>query len=81
MAQMKAQIKTPEKALAGAAQWMEYQTVNQKVTSWIPSQGTCLGCRPGPQEGTCGRQPHTDVSLSRSLYFSTKNKQNLLIFF
>ena len=69
MAQMKEQIKTPEKAkqngdkqsircrvqntgykdaqelsedlaLAGVAQWIEYQPMNQRVTSSIPSQGT-----------------------------------------
>ena len=36
-------------ALAGVAQWIERQPVNQRVTTLIPSQGTCLGCRPGPQ--------------------------------
>ena len=34
-----------------------------KVTGSIPSQGTCLGCRLGPQWGPCERQPHIDVSL------------------
>ena len=36
-------------ALAGVARWIEHQPVNQRVASSIPSQGTCLGCRPGPQ--------------------------------
>ena len=36
-------------ALAGVAQWIERGPVNQGVASSIPSQGTCLGCRPGPQ--------------------------------
>ena len=36
-------------ALAGVAQWIECLPANQRVTSSIPSQGTCLGCRPGPQ--------------------------------
>ena len=36
-------------ALAGVAQWNEYWPENQRVTSSIPSQGTCLGCMPGPQ--------------------------------
>ena len=36
-------------ALAGVAQWIECQPMNQRVTGSIPSQGTCLGCRPGPQ--------------------------------
>ena len=30
-------------ALAGVAQWIECWPANQKVTSSIPSQGTCLG--------------------------------------
>ena len=37
--------------------------MNRRVAGSIPSQGTCLGCGPGPQEGTLERQPHTDVSL------------------
>ena len=36
-------------ALAGVAQWTECQHENQRVTGLIPSQGTCLGCRQGPQ--------------------------------
>ena len=36
-------------ALAGVAQWIEHGPVNQRVASSIPSQGTCLGCWPGPQ--------------------------------
>ena len=35
--------------LAGVAQWIEHWPANQSVTGSIPSQGTCLGCRPGPQ--------------------------------
>ena len=31
------------------AQWTEGQPVNQRVTSSIPSQGTCVGCGPGSQ--------------------------------
>ena len=50
-------------ALAGVAQWTERRLVKQGVASSIPSQGTCLGCRPGPQEGAHERQPHIDVSL------------------
>ena len=50
-------------ALAGVAQWIEHQAVNRKVASSIPSQGTCLGWRPGPQWGACERQPHINVSL------------------
>ena len=42
-------IKNNSGALAGVAQWIEYQPANQMVAGSIPSQGTCLGCRPGPQ--------------------------------
>ena len=36
-------------ALAGVAQWIERRPENQRAAGSIPSQGTCLGCRPGPQ--------------------------------
>ena len=49
--------------LAGVAQWIEYQPVNQRVIGSIPSQGTSLGCGPGPQWGACERQPHIDTFL------------------
>ena len=52
-----------EKALAGVAQWIESRTVKQRVAGSIPSQGTCLGCGPGPQYGESERQPHIAVSL------------------
>ena len=40
-------------APAGIAQWIEYRPVKQKVMGSIPSQGTCLGCRPSsPVRGT-----------------------------
>ena len=45
----KVEIKNPSAALAGVAQWIEHQTSNQGVVGLNPSQGTCLGCRPGPQ--------------------------------
>ena len=50
-------------ALAGMAQWIEHQPVNQRVASSIPNQGTCLGGRPGPQLVACERQPHIDLPL------------------
>ena len=50
-------------ALAGVAQGVDRQPTNQRVTGLIPSQGTYLGCRPGPQWGTHERQPHIDTSL------------------
>ena len=52
---------------AGVAHWIECQPVNKGVAGLIPSRGTCLGCRLGPQRGTRERQPHIDVSLSFSL--------------
>ena len=36
-------------ALAGVAQWIKCRPVNHRVAGLIPSQGTCLDCRPGPQ--------------------------------
>ena len=41
--------KRCQTALAGVAHWIACRPANQGVTSLIPSQGTCLGCRPGPQ--------------------------------
>ena len=52
------------KAPTGVAQWIECRPANQSVASSIPSQGTWLGCGPGPQSGVHERQPCTDVSLS-----------------
>ena len=34
---------------AGVPPWIECRPVNRRVTTSIPSQGICLGCRPGPQ--------------------------------
>ena len=42
------QLKMEKRALAGVAQWSECRPVNQRVAGSIPSQGTCLGCGPGP---------------------------------
>ena len=53
-------------ALAGVVQWIEYQPANQKAARLIPSQGTCLGCGPGPWLGACERQLQVDVSLPLS---------------
>ena len=50
-------------ALGGVAQWIEHRPANQKAAGLIPSQGTCLGCGPGPQEGVHERQPHIDLAL------------------
>ena len=54
-------------ALAGVAQWIECRPVNQKGTGSIPSQGTCLACRPGPWLGVYKRQL-MDVSLSHRCF-------------
>ena len=50
-------------ALASVAQWIECQPTNQRVTGLIPSQGTRLGCGPGPQHGVHKKQPYIGVSL------------------
>ena len=41
-------LSTINRALADVAQWIEHRPMNQRVPGSIPSQGTCLGCRPGP---------------------------------
>ena len=41
-------LKKKNEALAGVAQWIDCWPVNQRVAGLISSQGTCLGCRPGP---------------------------------
>ena len=53
-------------ALVAVAQWIESWLANQKVTGSIPSQGSHLDCRPGPQVGRCERQL-IDVSLSHDV--------------
>ena len=55
--------KRKTEAIAGVAQWIEHRSVNQRVTSLIPSQGAYLHWRPGPQLQAHERQPHIDVSL------------------
>ena len=45
----------------GSVNWVP--AANQRVASSFPSQGTCLGCRPGPKQGVCKRLPCIDVSL------------------
>lgn len=54
-------------ALAGATQRAERWPENQRVSGSVPGRGTCLGCRPGPQQrGHREGQLHIDVSLFRS---------------
>ena len=36
-------------SLAGVAQWIEHGPARQRAMGLIPSQDTCLGCRPGPE--------------------------------
>ena len=45
-------------ALAGVAQWIECQPVNQRIVSSIPSQGIA-----GPQWGAHEEQSHSNISL------------------
>ena len=61
-------------ALAGVAQWFQCGPANQRVTSSIPSQGTCPGCRPCPQWGAWEATTHWcfSPSLSPSLLLSLK---------
>ena len=42
-------IRKQDPALAGVAQWIECWLVNQRDAGSIPSRGTCLSCKPGPQ--------------------------------
>ena len=56
-------IKKGNVALAGVAQWTGCQPADQKATGLIPSQGTRLGCKPGPWLGVWERQL-IDLSLS-----------------
>ena len=51
-------------ALAGVAQWIECRPADRGVAGLIPSQGTCLGCGPGPQLGR-ERQP---IAISLLLF-------------
>ena len=50
------------------AQGIEWGSVNQKVAGSIPSQGTCLGCGPGPHLG-CARSSQS-VSLLHIYFLS-----------
>ena len=50
-------------ALAGVAQWFECWSADQRVTSSISGQGTCLGCGTSTQWGAYERQPHINVSF------------------
>ena len=60
-------------ALAGVAQWTECRPANGKVTGSTPSQGTCLGCGPGPSWGHWkGNHTLIFLSLSPSLPLSLK---------
>ena len=65
-------------ALAGVAQWIECGPVKQKVAGLIPSQGTCLGCRPSPHLGAHERQPiHVTLPLFSLLPLSLKRNKIL----
>ena len=71
--------KNKLKALTGVAQWIRHCPANQRVASSIPSQDTCLGCRPGHhlemlQEATdwCFSRTSIFFSLSSSLTLSLK---------
>ena len=62
--------KESRKALTGVARWIKHQPVNQRVTGSNPSQGMCLGCRPGsPVWGTQEATTHGCFSSSLSPSF------------
>ena len=52
----------------GCMVWLSSGWSASLQTKWVassrPSQGTCLGCRPGPQLGAHKWQPHIAISLS-----------------
>ena len=74
-------LKVHTFALAGVAQWIERQPMNQRVTGSIPSQGTCLGCKPGLWWGMVVSGNHTLMFLSLSFSLPSplsKNKINTI---
>ena len=73
---LKLQLGIGYLALVGVAQWVEHPPVNRRVACSIPNSGICLGCRPALQQGACGRQPHTDVSLSLSFSLPSSLSKN-----
>ena len=68
-------------ALTSVAQLVGPHPANWKVAGLIPSQGTCLGCRPGPQLGhvqKVGDRCFSITLLFLSLLLSLKiNLKNL----
>ena len=76
------------------AQLVGHSPINQKVTSLIPSPGTCLGCGFGPWSAVCRRQPidvsHIDVSLplfhppftslAKKIYIQGQDLTKLIVF-
>ena len=50
----------------GSVGWLSVVPQKQTVACWIPSQGTCLGCRFGPQSGHVQQAPNRCFSLSPS---------------
>ena len=62
-------------APAGVAQWMERWPENQKDAGSSPSQGTGLGCGPGPQWGACERQL-IDVLMFPSFFLLSPLSKN-----
>ena len=77
---MVASYKERVPALTAVAQLVGHCPENRKVTSLIPSQGTCLGCGFGPQLGRVQEATNQCFSLTvMFLYLSfpsppSKNK-------
>ena len=66
---METRSKKDEIDLPGIAHWLSGWPANQRVVGSIPSQGTCLDCGPGPQEGVCKRQL-IDIISCTSMFLS-----------
>ena len=76
---VKLKKKSCRLALAGVALGIECQLAKGKVASSIPSQGTCLGCRPHPWPRLVGGvQPmfllYINISLPFTLPFPLSKK-------
>ena len=69
------ECKLVQPALAAVAQLVGCHPVKQKFASSIPSQGTYLGCGPGPQLGC--EQEATNKCFSLTLMFPNQSIKDL----
>ena len=73
-------------ALAGVAPWAGHHRCKANVSGLIPSQGTRLGCRFGPQSGRVGAtadqcSPRTSMFLSLPFSPTSLLSINVIFFF